>query len=146
MASLYGILTLQELEYMTGIDFSSYPDKTGSGYIFSDNAVEFWISASEMAIRAFTGINYDSTNSTDGVKYCVAMLTREYAINELQLHGILESRKREDKFNASEYIRRHLLMFLQKDMAKADFKAVGMSDVIFDKRGYENTSTYGEYE
>ena len=116
MASLYGIITITELENDSWIDFSEYVDGAGDRLV-SDTRAEALITKAERRVIKFTETEWDSSAPAN-IKDAVLTLAGWYCKERLQEWGYFsafEPRSEED-------INKYLDAFLTKDQAAGEIK------------------------
>jgi len=145
MVTTYGIITVADFKAFMPIEFTNYTYLVGATtyYLFPDTRIEAWISICERAVRSVSGIAYTSVNATDGAVTCVTLLAKEMCKDFMKFHDIGNHEDRKSEFNASEYIRRHLMMFLQNDMRKVAVSPVDVTDIKFNRWEYYENLGYG---
>ena len=81
MVSVYGYITLADLENFTGLDYS-----TINSVAFSDAKVEFKITLAERMINAYLGVSSGQTK-TDAIIVCALTISASLVHMNLQMLG-----------------------------------------------------------
>lgn len=80
MASLYGIITVSDME-ADGIDYSLKKST------YTDSVIEEWISLAEVFVNTTLGTTFNSTAS-NSIKFLVKIIAKQIALNQMILDQI----------------------------------------------------------
>ena len=93
MASKYGIITIADLEGITGTDYSTLVDEDDAR-LYNDTVIEAQITASEELVSAIARKEtYDSVNASDIIIWSVKTLSKIYMDNMLIADGIIQGER-----------------------------------------------------
>jgi len=110
MASLYGILTVEQLDSIVNFDLTITDDGTGKR-VYTDDYIEAQITQAELLVFGYIHQTFTTETITDAALFAIRELAKLYMKNQLIRDGYLN----EPIYNEVEYFNTIIKDMLQVD-------------------------------